>query len=117
MKRALFIASLAVFSTAFAGETPTNADTKVLVNDFEKAPRVLPGNPQAAAQAPKYSIVVPCTKDDAGKVACVDVSWVPVIGPHEYVLTPMAKPAAPVVIEKEKIVTVVKEVPAKPIKE
>lgn len=117
MKRALFIASLAVFSTAFAGEPLTNVDSSKLVNDSEKAPRVIPGKPSAQVDNPKYSIVVPCGKGDDGKVTCVDIGWPPVLGPAEYVLMPMAKPAAPVVVEKEKIVTVVKEVPAKKIKE
>ena len=116
MKRALFIAALAVFSTAVAGEPLTNVDSSKLVNDSEKAPRIIPGKPSAQVDNPKYSIVVPCTKSEDGKVGCVDIGWPPVLGPAEYVLTPMAKPTT-VTVEKEKIVTVVKEVPAKKIKE
>jgi hypothetical protein len=114
MKRALFIAAVAVFSTAMAAEPLTNAKVE---NNYEAAPKVLPGSPTAAVTAPKYSMIVPCTLDAAGKAACIDVAWPPVLGPAEYVLMPFKK-QEPVVVEK--LVpgpTVIKEVPAKPIKE
>jgi hypothetical protein len=113
MKRALFIAAMAVFSTAVAAQPLANA---VVENNLEAAAKVLPGSPQAAVQSPKYSMIVPCVLE-AGKTTCIDIGWPPVIGPAEYVLMPYKK-QEPVVVEK--VVpgpTVIKEVPAKPIKE
>jgi hypothetical protein len=118
MKHILLVVSMAAFSTVFANEPLTNA---TVVNDMSKAPGIIPGKPTAEVGAPKYSIQVPCTVNEAGRVVCVDVDWAPVNGPAHYVLTPFKKDQPPVVVEKivEKVVTVPAPLPpvTKPIAE
>ncbi len=78
-------------------------------------PQYLPGNPTAATIWPRV-VDVNCTKNVDGNVlTCEGYHWLPEMGRGEYLLLHpvVVEPPKPIIVEKTKVVTVIKEVPVK----
>ncbi len=139
MKKLIFMAALAVSSTAFAAEidvTRTGFGTGTPANSFGNAgvenakivntetpsvlhaPQYMPNFPTAATIWPRV-IEVPCSKSANDTLVCDKYEYSPSMGRAEYLyITPVVKePITPQVVTvtvpgPERIV--LKEVPAKP---
>lgn len=125
-------ASILVVAPIFAGEvavgvkemgsgTPGSVgleNAQVVVNDLRQAPGYLPQNPTAATIWPR-TIEVDCVKQSTGSLNCEGYRWSPSMGRGEYIfIQPRVKePVAPVIVERAVPFTVIKEVPAKKIRE
>jgi hypothetical protein len=95
-------------------------------NNIYHAPQYMPGHPTAATLYPRV-VDVPCVQTPTG-MDCSGYSWMPEMGRAEYLMIRPVMVKAPEVKIVEKIVPVpfavpgperiiLKEVPAKPIKE
>lgn len=87
----------------------------VLENDIFHAPQYMAAFPTAATIWPRI-VEVPCVRV-AGEVKCEGYNWTPKMGRGEYLFfrARIIEPAAPVVEVRE--VTVIKEVPAKKVRQ
>lgn len=79
-------------------------------------PQYLPGYPTSSTIFPRI-VEVECVKQESGNLNCVGYNWSPDMGRAEYLLIrPRVKElTTPIVIERK--VEVIKEVPAKKIRE
>lgn len=125
-------ASILVVAPVFAGEvgvgtkdmgsgTPGSVGLEsatVVVNDLRQAPGYLPYHPTAATVWPRV-IEVDCVKQSSGNLDCEGYRWSPSMGRGEYIfIQPRIKePVEPVIIERAVPFEVIKEVPAKKIRE
>ncbi len=97
------------------GETGYESSTLVLDNDIFHAPQYLPFYPTAGTIWPRV-VEVQCIKSIDG-LKCEGYDWLPALGRGEYLFfKPVIKTAVPVQVEvRERVI--IKEVPAKKIKQ
>lgn len=102
------------YGSGIPGESGFENATSVS-NDIFHAPQFLPGYPTAATIYPRV-VEVDCEAKQGG-VECQGYNWSPNMGRGEYLFVkPRVKePTTPIVIERK--VEVIKEVPAKKIRE
>ena len=91
-------------------------ETYALPDGVYHAPQYLPGSPTAATIYPRV-VEVNCTKNADGSLNCEGYHWLPEMGRAEYLLVKPRVVEAPKPVIVEKVVTVIKEVPAKKIRE